>query len=184
MKTKHLKLFVVLILSFFSCQNVQQTSAEYTKLLVENDSLKKILEPFVKEQQKAKANSNGLAYDGQISIDKIETGFDPYHNSSDLWLPCVAIKFKNISNRDINDYVKVTAIFIDNSNAEQIGTEFIFLATPDKLLLSGTTKQITLSSSIGWSAVQNQSVTAKIYVNNELIKTLNIEKREFDGMIR
>lgn len=191
MKKIYFKLFFACTLTFYSCQNSQspkeqniQETPEYKKLSAENDSLKKVLGTFMKEQQKIKASSKGLAYNGQISIVKIETGFDPYHNSSNLWLPCVTIKFKNISNEDIKDFVNVTAIFIDNAKEEQIGTDYVYLATSSRLLLSGTTKQISLSSSIGWYTLQNQSVTVKIYVNDDLVKTLSVERKEFDGMIR
>ena len=136
------------------------------------------------DYKKTEEINKGLISNGRISIEQIETGFDPYHNSSSLWLPCVTLKFKNISNNDINDYVEVKAIFIDNAKVEQIGSEFHYLASPEELFLNGTTKQLSLSCSFGWSAVQNQSVTAKVYVNDELIKTLNIEKREFDGRIK
>lgn len=140
--------------------------------------------PDVKEKSEHAKSENENNREEDISIVKIETGYDPEHNTSNLWLPCIAIKFKNISDRDINDYMKITAIFIDNSNEEQIGTEYVYLATPDKILLSGTSKQISLTCSIGWYAIQNQSVTAKIYMNKDLVRTVEIEKREFEGMIR
>lgn len=180
---------MLLAIAITSCQNklkpqdVKETP-EYKQLLAENDSLKKMLAPIINQQQREKANSKGLVFNGKISIVKIETGFDPYHNSSNLWLPCVAIKFKNISNQDINDFIKVTTIFIDNSEGEQIGTDYSYLTTESKMLINGTTKQMKFSSSTGWYAVQNQNVTAKIYVDDELVKTLKVENREFDGMIR
>lgn len=194
------KSLIILVMLFAiiitSCQNnnkpqdVKETP-EYRQLLAENDSLKKMLEPIINQQQKEKANSKGIVYNGKISIIKIETGFDPYHNSSNLWLPCVAIKFKNISSQDISKLILVSAIFIDNSKGEQIGSSEISLVSSSDMFISGTTKQINLSSSIGWYAVQNQDVSVKIYMedysNNskkELVQTLKISNAEFDGMIR
>jgi hypothetical protein len=173
------------------CRNVLgifKTTVESTgsRYLYKADCLrlKKILEPIIKQQQKEKANSKGLIYFGKISIVEIETGFDPYHNSSDLWLPCVAIKFKNISNQDINDLIKVTTIFIDNSEGEQIGTDYNYLTSKTEMLICGTTKQMRFSGSTGWYGIQNQNVTAKIYIEDELVKSLKVNNKEFDGMIR
>jgi TonB family protein len=144
--------------------------------------------PYTEKQQKAKANSIGLIFNGKVSIVQIESGLDPTHNESHLWLPCVAIKFKNISNQDINDFIKVTVIFINNSNGEQIGTDSRYITTD--MFVSGTNKQLRFSSSIGWKVVSNRNITAKIYVHesynakDKLVKTIKVNNKEFDGMIR
>lgn len=169
--------------SNFKPQDVKKTP-EYKKLLAENDSLKKILEPITNQNHNESTKSNTVINNGKISIVKIETGYDPYHNTSNLWLPCIAIKFKNISNQDINDDIKITTIFIDNTEGEQIGSDFNYLSTNSEIFISGTTKQLTFSCYTGWYAIQNQDVKAKIYVNDKHIETLNIINREFDGMIR
>ena len=101
-----------------------------------------------------------------------------------MWLPCVAIKFENISNNDIKEYIKVSAIFIDNNKNEQIGSDLAFLASSSESLLSHTSKQLSLTSGSGWAYFVNKSVTVKIYVGDEFVKSLKISNNEFDGTIQ
>lgn len=121
----------------------------------------------------------------QISIVKVVTGFDP-NNSDNLWLPCLVIEFKNISSADIRSDIKVSAIFVDNNKDEQMSSDFQFLSSDfgSDLFLSGTKKQIKLNCTIGWYALQNQNVSAKIYLNDSLVRTVKIDDQEFDGMIQ
>ena len=175
-------IFIISSCENFSLQNVKDTP-EYKKLLKENDSLKKVLDPNYENQETEMANSEAVLYNDNISIVKIETGFDPYKQNN-LWLPCIAIKFKNISNNDINDFLKVSTIFINNSTNEQIGSDVDFLTSRSDILTSGTTKQLKFHASIGWYGISSQDITAKIYFEGELIKTLKVDVREFDGLIR
>lgn len=121
----------------------------------------------------------------KISIDQIQTGFDPY-NPDNLWLPTVAIEFKNNSDEDIKESAKVTAIFVDKIKGEQMATDFEYLSSDfgSDIFLGGTKKQITLKSTVGWYAVQSQNVIAKIYLNDSLIKTVKINNQEFNGRIQ
>jgi hypothetical protein len=112
-----------------------------------------------------------------------ETGFDPYHNSDGLWLPAIAIMFKNVSNEDISEIVEVKAIFINNTTAEQISEASTLLSASSKPFLTGTKKQITLQSSVGWTAVQDQNVSVKIMIENRKYKSFKISNQEFNGRI-
>ncbi|MEI7595487.1 MAG: hypothetical protein WCK02_07035 [Bacteroidota bacterium] len=168
-------LFFIII---FSCTH-SDIEVKYKKLLAENDSLKKILEPINQKQLAEKANSKGLVFNEKISIEELQTGFQ-YEG---MFIPCVLIKLKNISNMDIQEYVKVQVIFIDNSKKEQIGETHKYLASPDEKLLQGYSKRLSFLSSIGWFAVQNQDVTANIFINDVLIKTINIKRKQLSGLM-
>lgn len=174
---------ITLCISKSKQHNIKETH-EYRQLLAENDSLKKLLKPIIEQQQEDEANSLGLIMNGKISIVQIETGYDPYHNNSNLWLPCVTIKFKNISNQNITDFKQITAVFIDNSKGEQIGSSTEYLSAKPSVFVSGTSKQINFYSSTGWYAIPDHDIIAKIFIGEELITTYNIEKKEFDGLIR
>lgn len=138
----------------------------------------------IKEYKFDKNGSKILPPSEKLKIISIQTGYDPYHNMSNLFLPCIAVKFQNNSGKDINDFIKVTAIFIDNSKNEQIATEYSFLTSNSEPFLNGASKQIRLASERGWYAVQNQDISVKLYLGDELIKTLSVDKREFNGMIQ
>lgn len=146
--------------------------------------MKNTLQPIIEQQEKEKKSSKGLIFNDQISIKRIEAGYNP-HNSEGIWVPCVAIMFKNISNRDIAQYIKITVIFINNTKEEQMDTDYQYLATSSRIFISGTTKQLPFSSSTGWyGATRGLDVTARIYVDDELVLTKKIPTGEFDGMIR
>lgn len=184
--------FIVALMMSCSPNNElqEQLSAENESLKIENQNLKQeianlreTLRPYLEQQEKEKKNSKGLIYNDQISMTKIETGFNPY-NSQGLWLPTVSIMFKNISSRDITKHIKITVIFINNLKGEQIDTDFQYLITPSKIFISGTTQQLSFKSSVGWYLIKDQDVTARIYVDDELVQTVKVANREFTGMIQ
>lgn len=188
MKVIFICTIILIALSNLSCDSKSVSkditeTPEYKQLLAENDSLKRLLDPDNPQSQEQN-DKDQLLYNKRISIIEIKTGFNPYNNSEGLWLPCVAIKFKNVSKRDIKEMINISVIFIDNSSNEQIGTGNDFLALSNDYFLSGASKQCNFSSSIGWNGVNDQDVTAKIYFNDELIKTLKVDNMEFDGRIR
>ena len=173
---------------------VLQLDSLKNELISENEELKERVMSF--ENIEAEANekekirldklrqsSQGLVLDGKVQVVTVKTGFDPYHNSSDLFLPAISLMFKNISKTDINDFIKVRAVFIDNSNGEQIGEDYTYLSTSSKPFSVGTKKQITLKSSVGGSFVQKQNVSVKISIEDDAFKSFKIKNREYRGRI-
>lgn len=190
----HLFSLGLILASISSCSpnndQQEQLSAENESLKIENQNLKQeivalreTLKPYLEQQEKEKKDSKGLIYNDQISITKIETGYNPY-NSQRLWLPTVSIMFKNISNRDITKSLKITVIFIDNLKGEQIDTDYQYLISSSKIFISGTTQQLSFRSSAGWYWTKGLDVTARIYVDDELVQTIKVINREFTGTIQ
>ena len=188
-----------LILTFCSSpedkKKISELEEEVQNLITENDELREYLKEFeTKNAQAIEAEkqrleklskaSQGLAYNDKIQVTTAMTGFDPYHNRDNLWLPTIALMFKNISNSNIRDYVEVRAVFIDSSNGEQLAEDFEYLCTGKRPFSKGTKKQISLSSSVGWYAVKNQNVTVKISIDKSPFKTYKIKNREFSGRIQ
>ena len=200
-------LFVLILMLFASCSNpadkkrIKELEEENAlldsiknELLNENKTLKEELSKFEKEKaaaieaekeriEKLRKVSQGLILNDKVQIVTAQTGFDPYHNTDNLWLPAITLMFKNISNDDITDFIEIRAVFIDNSSGEQLSEDFDFLCTNSRPLVSGTKKQITLESSVGWYFVKNQNVSVKISINKEPFKTYKIINREFRGRI-
>jgi len=44
--------------------------------------------------------------------------------------------------------------------------------------------QIQIRSSVGWHYLSEQDVSVKLYINDKYLKTVKIDNREFDGIIR
>jgi hypothetical protein len=206
MKVLHV-LSVAILLFAISCTNpadkkkIKELATENaildslkTELLAENKMLKENLSKYENEKaeeiqaekerlEKLKKASQGLILNDKIQVVTVKTGFDPYHNTDNLWLPAITLMFKNISKGDINDFIKVRAVFIDNSSGEQLAEDYEYLCTSSRPLISGTKKQITLQSSVGWYAVQNQNVSVKISIEDDPFKTYKIKNTEFRGRI-
>jgi hypothetical protein len=187
--------FGILIVTSVQAQQPRSVTetAEYKKLLREYRIVKEQLDACIgekqAEQQKEIVNSKALIYGNRISVQKIETGwYNGYHGNA----PCVAIKFKNISDIEIDELIHISVIFIDNTNGEELGSESKLLTAGNKMFIPGTTKQIRLESWKGWHNINinNKSITARIYVRNnpgasaQLIETVKIANRFFDGIIK
>jgi len=173
---------------------VAQLDSLKNELLAENEMLKENLLQYESEQaeknriekerlEKLRKTSQGLILNDKVQVVTVKTGFDPYHNYDNLWLPTIAIMFQNISERDIIDFIKVRAVFIDNKTGEQIAEDHLYLCTSSRPFVSGTKKQISLKSSVGWYAVKNQNVSVKISIEDDAFKTYKVKNAEFDGRI-
>jgi len=187
MKSLVTLLFFGLILS---CSN-QKGSVD--SLRAENDSLRNLLLVYQQKElqekqnakeafEKEKKSSEGIILNGQIKVVKTASGFNPY-NSDNLWLPEITIMFKNISGSNIKDLIQVKGIFINNSTGEQISEATDFLCSSSGPFIKGTQKQISLKSSVGWTAGVNHNVSVIIYIEDEEFKTIKIKNREFTGRI-
>lgn len=201
MKNILVKFSPLLFLIFTFCSSPEdkkkiiKLTEEVESLIAENEELREYLKEFEAEKaqaiesekqrlEKLRKTSQGLAYNDKIQVITVMTGFDPYHNRDNLWLPTIALMFKNISNANITDYVEVRAVFINNSNGEQLAEDFEYLCTGTRPFSKDTKKQISLNSSIGWYAVQSQNISVKISIDKSPFKTYKIKNREFSGRIQ
>ncbi len=98
-------------------------------------------------------------------------------------MPAITLMFKNISDGNISDFIKVRAVFIDNSTDEQLAEDYEYLCYDSKPIMTGTKKQITLQLSVGWYAVQNQNVSVKVSIQEEPLNVYKIKNREYRGRI-
>lgn len=113
----------------------------------------------------------------QFEIKSIETGF----MANNLWHPSVKIEIQNITNNDIKDFIEVTAIFVNAKTGEQIGTKSSYISSKMKPFLSGLKKKKVLFPNIGFKGtITNLDITAKIYIEDELIDDVNINNVELE----
>lgn len=184
-------LSLILLFGFCSNPNDKAKIKELSNKVAKLDSINNIL--LYEKEHKAdiekqrldslKKMSQGLVLNGRIQVVNFATGFDPDHNNDGLWLPCVTLMFKNVSNDDLISFIKVRAVFINNTTSEQISEDYEFLCTDSRPFLSATKKQITLESKIGWYAIQNQDVSVRISIEKEQFKTYKIANQYFSGRI-
>jgi len=182
MKSINFLLLVVISLIITSCEFSSSERAHYKKLIAENDSLRKALEPYDKQREEIISNSKGLILNGKISIQSIETGFYVSY-SGGIFRPIIAMKFVNISGRDIKESVQIKGIFIDNKTGEQLDDDSAYLISYGDLFINGANKQIKLECSLGWNFLSEQDVSVRLYINDNILQTMKIKNEEFYGRI-
>lgn len=182
MKSINFLLLVVISLIITSCEFSSSERAHYKKLITENDSLRKALEPYDKQREEIISNSKGLILNGKISIQSIETGFYVSY-SGGIFRPTIAMKFVNISGRDIKESVQIKGIFIDNKTGEQLDDDSAYLISYGDLFINGANKQIKLECSLGWYFLSDQDVSVRLYINDNILQTMKIKNEEFYGRI-
>jgi len=131
-----------------------------------------------------KNNENGQSVlSGRITIEKFVTGYNSYHIRSSF-LPTITLKLKNIGNKDLTEHITISAVFLDNKTGEQLDTDYQTISSSTQRFVSSATMQIQIRSSVGWHYLSEQDVSVKLYINDKYLKTVKIDNREFDGIIR
>lgn len=152
-------------------------------LVLKNDSLLKVLNSIKKEYGPDKQVTDEsekllLAYKLQLTRDKTGYIASEYEN---LFLPAITLEFKNLTQNDISENITLDVYFINEITGEQISKDYSFFLDEHSKLMGGLTKQVTLKSSIGWSAVKNQKVSARLYLNDQFIRVFQIPPTEYLG---
>lgn len=158
---------------------------EYIILAYKNDSLRKALNIIKKEfglDKQVTDESDNLLSKYKLALTRVKTGY-VVSNYETLFLPSITVEIKNLSQNDLRESITFKAIFIDNSNGEQLSNEIKWFCSSSSPFLGGLTSQFTLSSSIGWTAIINQNVSVRLYLNDELIKQYKVAKEEYFGRI-
>ncbi len=116
----------------------------------------------------------------KIKLENISTG---YFKENGIWLPRVVLTFKNISNQDITDYIAAEVVFFDEAAKEQLSARKRYLVGGTRLA-AGNTSKLNFDSDMGWSNVIpfGKKVTAKIYIQDVFIKTVDINEFEITSL--
>jgi hypothetical protein len=154
-------------------------------LVLKNDSLMNALNTIKKKyglDKPVNNESDKLLLNFKLGLTKVKTGYivSDYEN---LFLPAVTLEFKNLSQNDLEDDVTLDAYFINNNTGEQLSTDFNFFTDKHTVLMGGMSKQVTLNSKIGWSAIQKQDISVRLYINKQFFKLYKIENTEYFGRL-
>lgn len=193
------KIFILSVLIVMSSCNSQNSrlkspnfQAEFDSLkstnetlVLKNDSLMNALNTIKKKyglDKPVNNESDKLLLNFKLGLTKVKTGYivSDYEN---LFLPAVTLEFKNLSQNDLEDDVTLDAYFINNNTGEQLSTDFNFFTDKHTVLMGGMSKQVTLNSKIGWSAIQKQDISVRLYINKQFFKLYKIENTEYFGRL-
>jgi hypothetical protein len=176
MKTLFLSITAIMLVALMSCGGESNNSGDLNNFAQRWQQRIQLQKQQIEQEESS------------ISIQKIVTGMEQRYSDDILWYPCVAIKFKNNSNEDITDGIKITAVFIDNDKGEQIGSDLEFIAgVTSNRFIAGTTAKVTIKCSTGWGIGSYRNVTTRIYIgdalnDDKLIDTVKISNTIFMEM--
>jgi hypothetical protein len=94
-----------------------------------------------------------------------------------LYLPIVILKFKNISNDPLTEYIEIEGLFIDNSKSEEFSNTSTYFQGTTGPLQPGLSRQCLLKSSVGYTSpfgTYNSDISCKILINKQLFRTIKI----------
>lgn len=120
-----------------------------------------------------------LFNDYGIEMTTYETGFFP--SWTNRFAPMVILKLKNISSRNLtwdDDAVKVTATFI--SEGEELGSDLCYIpSSSDAPWSPGVSRQVYFkpSTTAMYDKAMQSDITCKLYIDNQLCKTFEIENK-------
>jgi len=188
---KLMKYISIIILTIsISCSSAEDKKriTELEEQIEKNDTRKNkialVKQKHLEEEQKLLEEKKEIL--SSIEVIKVMTGFDPYYSQQQgLWLPTITLMFKNTSSSEISDYIKVKAIFIDNSSGEQISDRSRYICTGTESILGGMKKQIPLRSKTGWyNGIGSKNISVKVYIEDDFFKSYKIKNEEFGGRIQ
>lgn len=127
-----------------------------------------------KKQNEETAIENKNIFD-KIQVSTVSTGF----KATTLWMPAIEVKVKNISNQDLQEYIKLKAVFIDTDNNEQLGVKVRYISTSSEMFVNGTVKKELLMPGKGFrGSFIKLNLSVKLYLEDHFIKTYKIVNKE------
>lgn len=143
------------------------------------DFLKSTVTASVPEETQSTQKEQGKITD-KIKLENVSTG---YFKEQGIWLPRVVLTFKNISNQDITDYIAAEVVFFDEAKKEQLSARKRYPVGGTRLA-AGSSNKLHFDSDVGWSNVIpfGKKITAKIYIQDIFIKTVEIDEFEINSL--
>lgn len=153
----------------------------YKKLVFKNDSLVNALNIIKKEyglDRQVNDESDKILLKYKLELKRVKAGYlaSDYEN---LFLPAITLEFKNLSQNDLSERITFHFAFINNTTGEQLYDNIQSFTGPYEVLIGGLTKKVTMKSIIGWSAIQKQNVSVRLYINDQFYKQYKIENTEY-----
>jgi hypothetical protein len=111
----------------------------------------------------------------QLQLVEYKTGY----YQEELFLPMVIMKWKNISDKPLEEIVIIEGIFINNKKGEELSKSLdYFQGYSSAPLQVGLSRQSTLRSSVGFTSprgVFEGDISCQILINEKLYKTVKIK---------
>jgi antitoxin component YwqK of YwqJK toxin-antitoxin module len=118
----------------------------------------------------------------KLELVKMETGFYEYKNLNNyqvLYQPMVIMKWKNISDKPLEEKVEIEGVFISDGEEWSKGSDY-FQGYSDTPLQPGLARQCAIQSSVGYTnynSISGAKVKCQIFINQKLYKTVDIKDK-------
>ena len=150
------------------------------------------LEEEEKEQEKQKPNvkktktttpkkktrkKSGISPEKQINIIRSTTGFS-FDKTTKMYTPAVAIKWQNISPKNITQDLRLTVEFKDKESGHTLWTATKLVDYNQEYFLKPSYKQqLKLSADESFKSIKDAPrITAEVFFNKQFFTSLNVER--------
>lgn len=116
----------------------------------------------------------------KLELLKMKTGFYEYRDLNSyqvLYQPMVIMKWKNISDKPLEEKIEIEGVFISEGEEWSKGSDY-FQGYSDTPLQPGLARQCAIQSSVGYTSyfsISKANVKCQIFINQKLYKTVNIK---------
>ena len=144
------------------------------------DENKMSITPAVQYSWDGILSKNGSVAEGQaiFTLEGVNTSWGREHSwTKDMYVPIIKFSIKNIGTVNANE-VTIHTVFTNMDTKEIWDEETSYvIGFSDSPLKPGFSKKVFIYSSVGFETKPAifPNLTAEIYVNNQLLKTINIE---------
>lgn len=174
------KIFISIVSTLIGCLALGYIYISFTSYESLSSQLKTVKK--VDQNKNVIKNSENQNSDKKSMLDKIEisdykTGFYP----SSVWKPAIEIKFKNISGKNLNEFIKVQAVFVDGNTDEQLSSKSLYICNPyDTTILKDKEVVKVFKSDRGYRGYPSKpNVIVQLFIEGISLGQIGIDDREF-----
>lgn len=156
--------------------------------LKEEEKAQEPQKPIAKKTKKKKTSTSsttprpkkkkgGLSPEKQINIIQSKTGFD-FDKSTKMYTPAVAVKWQNISPKNLVEDLRVTIEFKDKESGHTLWTATKLVDYNEEYFLKPAYKQqLKLTADESFKSIKDAPrVTAEVFFNKQFFTSLNVDR--------
>lgn len=117
-----------------------------------------------------------------LEVVEYKTGYYEYvdyNHGQIIYQPIVILKIKNVSNKPLNESIKITAVFI--ADDEEWSNESVYFQSSfDTPLQPNISRQTSVKSNVGWTnflGIGKKNVVCKMMINGDAFQTFKITNK-------